>query len=64
MKVIEIIVSPEGASKLETRGFQGSECQEASRFLELALGQKVSDTATSEFHQTSVQQQTQLKQKE
>ncbi|MBA2116106.1 DUF2997 domain-containing protein [Bremerella sp. T1] len=64
MKVIEIIVSPEGESKLETRGFQGAECQEASRFLELALGRKTSDTATSEFHQTSVQQQTQLEQKE
>ncbi|MFN3150474.1 DUF2997 domain-containing protein [Bremerella sp.] len=64
MKVIEIIVSPEGESKLETRGFQGAECQEASRFLEIALGTKKSDTATSDFHQTSLQQQTQLKQKE
>ncbi|WDI41025.1 DUF2997 domain-containing protein [Bremerella sp. P1] len=62
MKVIEIIVSPEGESKLETRGFQGAECQEASRFLELALGKKTSDTATSEFHQTVLQNQTKLEQ--
>jgi len=64
LKIIEIIVSPTGQARLETRGFQGAECQEASRFLEIALGKKTSDTATSEFHQTNVQQQTQLEQKE
>jgi hypothetical protein len=50
-KTIEIIVSPAGQTRVETKGFAGSECQQASRFLEEALGQKQSDHLTAEFHQ-------------
>ena len=52
MKVIEIVVSPEGQSRVETRGFVGSSCREASQFLESALGRRVSEKLTAEFHQT------------
>ncbi|MCH8149830.1 MAG: DUF2997 domain-containing protein, partial [Planctomycetes bacterium] len=38
MKTIEIIISPSGQSRVETKGYSGSKCQEASRFLEAALG--------------------------
>ena len=38
MKTIEILISPEGKVKLETHGFTGSACREASRFLEDAIG--------------------------
>jgi hypothetical protein len=41
-KIIEIIVSPNGETKLETKGFAGASCQDASRFLEQALGQTTS----------------------
>ena len=51
MKIIEIIVSPQGETKIETRGFSGSECQQASQFIELALGTKTSELVTPEFHQ-------------
>ena len=33
MKTIEIIVAPDGKSRVETKGFTGSECREASRFV-------------------------------
>ncbi len=51
MKTIEITVSPNGEAKVETRGFAGSECREAGRFVEQALGRKTAETSTAEFHQ-------------
>ena len=35
-RIIEVVVSPTGETKLETRGFSGSACREGSRFLEEA----------------------------
>ena len=37
-KTITIIVGPDGKTKIETEGYTGSSCREASRFLEDALG--------------------------
>ena len=51
MKTIEITVSPTGETKVETRGFTGSECREASKFVEQALGRKTAEALTAEFHQ-------------
>jgi Protein of unknown function (DUF2997) len=51
MKIIEITVDSKGQSKVETRGFTGGECREASRFLEQALGTRSAETLTAEFHQ-------------
>ena len=39
-KIIEIIVSPTGETRLETKGFSGEECKEASKFVEHALGHR------------------------
>ena len=50
-KVIEITVSPTGATKVETRGFTGGECREASRFIERAIGGRTGEQLTAEFHQ-------------
>ena len=50
-KVIEITVDPQGNSRVETRGFAGGACREASRFLETALGRRSAETLTAEFHQ-------------
>ena len=58
MKTIEVIISPTGETKIETRGFVGSSCQQASQFLEQALGIKVSEMPTAEFYQTQPQGQT------
>ena len=61
MTIIEITVDSKGQSKVETRGFTGGECREASKFIEQALGQGVDEKLTAEFHQSQASNQ-QLKQ--
>jgi len=61
-KIIEIIVSPTGQTQVETKGFTGSECRDASRLLEAALGELTSETLTAEFHQTPSHQHNPLEQ--
>jgi hypothetical protein len=56
MKTIEIIFLPNGQSRVETKGFVGAECREASKFLEHALGQCTNEQLTPEFHQQAEQQ--------
>ena len=51
MKTIEITVGPKGETKVETRGFTGGGCREASRFVEQALGPRTAETMTAEFYQ-------------
>jgi hypothetical protein len=51
VKIIEITVSPQGETKVETRGFSGGACREASRFVELALGTRSAEQLTPEFYQ-------------
>ena len=48
---IEIIVTPEGKTTVQTVGFSGPSCREASRFVEAALGQRLGERLTAEFHQ-------------
>ena len=62
MKTIEIIISPAGETRLQTRGFAGAECLQASRFLEQALGTRTAEQLTSEFHQSASEQQTEREQ--
>jgi hypothetical protein len=50
LKTIEIVVSPKGESHIETKGFTGTSCQEASRFIESALGKRAGGTLKPEFH--------------
>ena len=50
MKTIEITVDPKGQARVETKGFSGGECREASRFVEQALGTRSAETLTAEFH--------------
>jgi hypothetical protein len=54
VKTIEITVSPTGETSVQTKGFAGPECREASRLLEAALGRRLSETLTAEFHKTAV----------
>ena len=62
MKVIEIIVSPKGESRVETKGFTGTDCQQASKFVEEALGTRTSEKLTAEFHQVASLSQSHLNQ--
>ena len=50
MKSIEIVVSPKGESRVETKGFSGSECQKASQVLETALGKQTTTSLKPEFY--------------
>jgi len=56
-KVIEITVDPKGQATVQTRGFAGAECREASKFVEQALGQSTAESLTAEFHQGQQAQQ-------
>lgn len=51
-KIIEIVVGPRGETRVETRGFTGEACREASRFVEQALGSRTAETLTGAFYQT------------
>jgi hypothetical protein len=51
MTTIEIIVTPQGQTTVQTLGFIGSSCRDASRFIEQALGQRTAEHATAEFYQ-------------
>lgn len=51
MPVIEVTVTSEGETRIETRGYEGARCQQATRALELALGLVQSERLTAEFHQ-------------
>ena len=50
MKTMEIVVSPKGESQVETKGFTGDSCREASKFIESALGKRTGETLKPEFH--------------
>ena len=56
-QTIEIIVSPKGETKIETKGFTGAECRQASEFIEKALGQRTNEQLTPESHHQVGQQQ-------
>ena len=58
-KTIEIVITPQGKTTVQTLGFTGSSCRDASRFLEEALGRRTGEQLTSEFYQaeTASQQQ-------
>lgn len=47
---IEVTVAPDGATKIQTHGFAGRSCLEATRRLEAALGRTTNDRLTPEFY--------------
>jgi len=58
-KTILIVVGPAGETTVQTKGFVGSSCRQASRFVEEALGKQTGERLTAEFYQTQpVDQQT------
>ncbi len=56
-RIIEVIVSPQGEVTLQTKGYAGSDCLQASKFLEQALGVVISDQKTTEFFESETTQQ-------
>ena len=56
-RVIEVIVSPKGETSIQTKGYAGADCLQASKFLEQALGVVAQESKTSEFYQTASKDQ-------
>ena len=50
---IEITIRPNGASTVETFGFTGEACRDATRLIEKALGKRTAEEIKAEFHQVS-----------
>ncbi len=57
-RIIEVVVSPQGESTIQTKGYSGGECLQASKFLEQALGVATADRKTPEFYTAQQAQQT------
>ena len=56
---LELTISPTGETKLETKGFAGGTCREASLFWRQALGTVASEQLTADFYQPNQQQEQQ-----
>ena len=57
-RIIEVTVSRNGEATVQTKGYSGGECLQASKFLEQALGVVAADHKTAEyFHTTETAQQ-------
>ena len=58
-KTIEVIVNAKGETAVTTKGFAGSSCRDASEFIEQALGQRIDEQLTAEFHQVATIEESQ-----
>jgi hypothetical protein len=50
-KKIVITISPTGETTVQTTGYTGPACKDASRFIEQALGEATAERLTPEYHQ-------------
>jgi hypothetical protein len=55
-RIIEVVVSPKGETTVQTKGYAGGDCLQASKFLEQALGVATADQKTNEFYLTTTEQ--------
>lgn len=56
-RIIEVVVATNGEATVQTKGYDGTACLQASRFLEQALGISGAVHATAEFYQAAAQEQ-------
>ena len=56
-KIIEVTVSPRGETTIQTRGYAGGDCLQATKFLEQALGATITESKTAEFYQGQAAEQ-------
>jgi hypothetical protein len=59
MKIIELIISPSGRLTINAAGFQGPDCEQATAFLEQALGQAGHKQRKPEYYQQSYRKKVQ-----
>ncbi len=51
---ISVTIAPDGSVEIETSGFTGKSCQDATRALEAWLGGQKTERLKPEFHQRAV----------
>jgi hypothetical protein len=56
-RIIEVVVSPQGETTVQTKGYTGADCLAASAFLERSLGVTASEVRTAEFYESAVMTQ-------
>ena len=56
-RIIELIVTPKGETTIQTKGYAGGTCTQASKWLEQALGIATTDNKTSEYYQSTTAEQ-------
>jgi len=49
-QIIEVLVGPNGEVKIEAHGYKGKSCEEATKFLEDALGDKADVKKKAEWY--------------
>jgi hypothetical protein len=52
-RVTELIVTKEGQTTIQTKGYSGGTCTDASKWLEQALGITTNERKTTEFYETA-----------
>ncbi len=57
LKTIEVIINPKGEASIQTTGFTGTSCRDATKALEQALGISQSDKPTAEMYQAATTDQ-------
>ena len=55
-RTIEIIIGPGGELQIDAVGFKGPDCEQATKFLEGALGVVGQKTKKPEYHQRTAAQ--------
>ena len=56
-KTIEVIVAQDGSLKIDAVGFQGADCEQATAFLEQALGESRGKQKKPEYYRQIRRQQ-------
>ena len=56
-RVIEVVVSSKGETTVQTKGYAGADCLQASKFLEQALGVVSAERKSAEFYETAPTEQ-------
>ena len=56
-KTIEVIVHRDGSLKIDAVGFQGADCEKATRFLEQALGRPTGKQKKPEYYRQTRREQ-------
>jgi hypothetical protein len=52
LRLIEVTISSTGETTVQTKGYVGSDCLQASCFLEQALGTPTREEKTADYYQT------------